>query len=321
MSVLNLGSTEQSNICVSDIRLFTQSSIGRGNNDKNNKKREMILEHTDTPLLKNFENDPEYGDEWCGFNMKTIKALNEICPHSGAIYKRIIQKAGRGHNYDLLVEYYNDPTMEKEFQIYCAKIEFKCSKSSQKISKLPQFLSLNISFSMFPMGYHEYYYDEFIQKYVEIHRENMMEETSLLPEIPTKSDYLKWVCQNNYDKHPFFQYYKNHEDIAKKKKSDLVNGSICQYLKIYGHMINLNVLTEKFRETQEGKIYLLWDLKQYFTEVMDISEFDELTFMDIYKQNKIRIQSNKYIFHMLLRWKNHKGILLPAWQISLEEKS
>lgn len=32
------------------------------------------------------------------------------------------------------------------------------------------------------------------------------------------------------------------------------------------------------------------------------------------------VKSTTCIFHLLLRWRNHKGVLLPAWQISLKNR-
>ena len=49
-------------------------------------------------------------------------------------------------------------------------------------------------------------------------------------------------------------------------------------------------------------------------EDLKINKFNKIN-----KNNTIEVISDKYKFNLLLRWRNHKGILNPAWQISLKE--
>ena len=59
----------------------------------------------------------------------------------------------------------------------------------------------------------------------------------------------------------------------------------------------------------------MWNDNKFYIQRM--SESSPLEYIGIKNNNTIVVQSNKYIYNILLRWKNHKGIQNPAWQIKL----
>ena len=46
-----------------------------------------------------------------------------------------------------------------------------------------------------------------------------------------------------------------------------------------------------------------------------------MTFHGIRNGNVIEVQSGPTLYRLLLRWRNHKGILNPAWQISMKRET
>ena len=44
-----------------------------------------------------------------------------------------------------------------------------------------------------------------------------------------------------------------------------------------------------------------------------------LKYIGIKNNNTILVKSENYMYELLLRWRNHKGILNPAWQIKVKQ--
>jgi hypothetical protein len=81
--------------------------------------------------------------------------------------------------------------------------------------------------------------------------------------------------------------------------------------------LDLAQLGEKFKSTQSEKQYVLWDLHE-FRVVPPLTDFDDLKYIGLNRQkNSILVNGRTTQYKLRLRWKNHNGILLPAWQISL----
>ena len=49
---------------------------------------------------------------------------------------------------------------------------------------------------------------------------------------------------------------------------------------------------------------------------MDMN-MESLVFDRIHRKNTIVLKTDKNEYHLLLRWKNHQGILNSAWQVSI----
>ncbi len=109
------------------------------------------------------------------------------------------------------------------------------------------------------------------------------------------------------DCHPFF----------KNEKDSVVNTSITDYLEKYGESININAFIEKVSESQTNKLYLLWD-KKFSSDQFTEEEISQIKYHGIKNGNVIQLKSGNTIYDLLLRWRNHKGILNPAWQISMK---
>ena len=156
-------------------------------------------------------------------------------------------------------------------------------------------------------GYASFFYDNYIHKIAKL----------LTLEIPNKADYLKYVYNNNYDKLAFFRELKLNEHLIKKEKNKIVKESIGEYL--HKHLIldieNLNkILVNK----EDNKYYLLYKNGCFNFDKINKNELEIIEIKEIKNNNTLILttKSNTKI-SMLLRWKNHIGILYPAWQIGL----
>ena len=286
---------------------FESKNNTRGKNDEINKIRENVIEKL--PFIhEDYFNHPEYGKHWVSLKEKFDNILPLLCKNDFHNYK-IKKMAGRNYNYDFNVTFF-DPNYDiiKE-----EKLEFK--HNSSDIFKLPQFLSLNINTDILKTSYSEFYYNNYLDKYLSIVNRDL--EVKMVK--PPLEIYLKYVTSVNYSIHPLFEYLKSCEELFKKEKFEVVDESIKEFLNLYGSEIDLEKLTKKFQSTQESKMYLLWDCSDFHLSNIKKEDLVIHHFIGISNNNTIEVTSNKYKFKLLLRWRNHKGILNPAWQISIKE--
>ena len=293
-------------IIASDITLFTSSSI-REENDKTNTLRERILENI--VIYPNaFVDDPDYGSSWKNISQKFLSYLESLYSEKYTALS-IKRRGGRKYNYDFDVTYLNDAK-----PVTTKKIEFKYGE--KKIDRIPQFYSPhvhNVDISGGPT-YDSFFYDVWLDKYI-------AEDSGITEKKPERDEYLKLVKQDNYDSHPFFRqlYDRDNEDANKVEKDGIVNDSIKEYLNVHASLINVSSLTKTFRETQLDKHYALWSDDQFHYDRISEAELTGLVFDSISKTGNTAIlrAGNLCEYKLLLRWRNHKGVLTPAWQIAM----
>jgi hypothetical protein len=284
---------EQDNI-IDDIDIFFKISK-KSENDLYNKKREDILFKL---LSKNYDNELfQNNSKWDILNSELFKNINKITNNN--IFK-VIKKGGRRLNYDLLLEY-DSKTIFLEFKFNC-----------KKITNIPQFANIYCHYFT-DINYCEYFYDNFLKDICEIYN---------LP-IIEKNKYIKSIYNVNYNCDPFFLSLYNFDKIKDDKfmkKEIIVKNSIKNFLNLC--QFNIDDINKKILE-QKDKIFLLWDLKtqKFYIECFNIDDIRIFNFKEIKNNNTLVFNtfSNKEI-HMLLRWKNHKGVLNPCWQISIRNK-
>ena len=291
-------------INVNDIDVFYEIST-RDMNDITNKLRENILLNLQN-ITKNsiYLLDDTYSSKWIQLKEQWTITLNEL----GNTYSyddiKVSGMGGRGNHTDYIVSYL------KNGEIVCKKnVEFKFNASS--LNKLPQILQVYEGSLKFPKSYAEYYYENHLEEYLSI-------DSNLLDiEIPSKEEYLKYVKGTKYECHELFKRMYDNEETEKDIKFEIVDNSIKEYLKEYGNQCNLEILKNYLNKSQIDKTYILWNTNNHKFNI-DCCLYDpssELKIVNI-THNSIIIEQNKIIFKLLLRWKNHKGILLPAYQIS-----
>jgi hypothetical protein len=287
---------------VLDIGHFMNPSNDRASNDKVNKVRECIIENL-FQIFPLYCDHAVYGDSWIIFQQLFMESVHKI--YDKPFHKlEILKMAGRKFNYDFKFLYKNEEDVVLEEK----HIEFK--HGAKSIRQLPQFLSLNIKNDVMPVSYAEYYYANWLDDYIAC-------DDGITEEKPDVATYKKLITGIEYKVHPFFMQLYVREVENKEKKNEVVNESIKQFLEIYGQHINLAALSAKFESSQGNKTFLMWDTKQFHIETMDLAETSIQSFEGILNNNTILVKSHTLVYKLLLRWRNHKGILNPAWQISV----
>ena len=299
------------NPVIENIDLFYKKGSSKCANDAENKIREDIL-----VFLQN-ELPPEYAihEKWRNLFDRFHETLRTLCPVEYT-HLRVIKKGGRTYNYDFEVIYFgsiqeNAQTSSLTEEIHRINVEFK--HNSNSINKIPQILSLQDRFGLMEaLSYSEYYYTYYLDAYLAA-----IEYTG---EKPSQTEYISLVSGISYEKHPMFIYMRSAENGPNKTKSaNIVKESIHTYLHTYIEKFNVEKFTNKLLETQTNKIFLLWDLTKFNVETITDQGCKilhiQLKQSKTKKTNTIIALSVKYEYQLLLRWRNHNGVLNPAWQI------
>jgi len=293
-------------VYVADIDSFFVANT-RNENDAANKVRERVLGVINNPPA-DFLSDSVYGSKWETLKTEWDKALREAAVYAklGAFDGYTVKmKGGRGATYDALVGYklHGGGTVD-------LKIEFK--NGGTNIGELAQFLSLPVKTKLFENeDYSVFYYKNYIDKYIAC-------DAGITQPKPDYATYMKFVIRVNYECHPYFAQIKEREDVFKAEKNKVVNDSITDYLTKYGKNIDLAALSDKVKATQEGKIYLLWSGGKFHIDSLKTDELAATEVLDVVNGNVLPVKAGRAIYGMLLRWRNHKGVLNPAWQISMK---
>lgn len=297
-----------------DSILCFESSAGKGRNqnDSNNKIREDVLKHILTPACDKFTAaESPYAEKWQHIRTTWRTSLTQLAEKLGITkYTDIIvgHKGGRGSRCDYEVTF-----VESEPPSPPVKVEFK-------FHEMPQFLNLPASKPTHPMLYAEFYYEHTLDKVLEI--------LGIAPnQKPLYAEWIKYLYNSTYSKHPLYvrmmeaeEEHMKRSGVKKSPQTKVVAESIREYLEQVKDKTDLEFLTQEFL-TQRDKHFLIYNYNTMtFTHDMYISE--ELTIKrasHISNYNTLVLETNKpgSWIHLLLRWKNHQGILFPAWQIKL----
>jgi hypothetical protein len=329
---------------VQDIGAFFKTS-SRDQNDASNKVREPVLTILSSPPTE-FLAHETYGSQWKQVSDEWNKVMTKIAPQTADTTDttdtttttphhkiKVELKGGRVFNYDADITFLDGETGAT---LTKRKAEFKYNAA--RINELPQFLSLQARYSLFTASpaspaspaiptYDEFYYTNYLPKYIAIdtgRNPNDPNDIQLaLAELPKPplEEYLNAVTKTDTKDLPFFAQLKEREEILfKKEKSALVDESITQYLTLYGSQIDVSAFTAKLVADQTDKHYILWKNGKFHHDIITQEEMSDLQFRSIKNGNTIVLQSAtkpSIEYHLLLRWRNHKGILNPAWQISM----
>jgi hypothetical protein len=297
-----------------DIELFTLSSkgAGRANNDSSNKRREFLLVELFNKRCELFFSDPTYGTSWSSLNNAFGEALKEIYKlHKIETPTRVQfqQRAGRKYNFDFLM------TIHSASLVKLVHLEFKFGGTS--VANLPEFFNPSADKEFHDTLYAAYYYKNYLKQVAHIY--------NLSEPLPSEEEYLRVIHQNTPN-HAFLKALDTAEREGTsdqyEKKRVLVRESIQGFLSSTSETTNITLISSELKRSQGGKHYLIYESGKFHIDRIDDSELEIEKVARIKNGNTLVLQtkaSNTEI-HMLLRWKNHLGVLFPAWQISLLRK-
>lgn len=308
----NSKSTE---VSISDIALFYTDTPDEGepiydkrtqNGSRNDRRENVLLFIANRrELPEEYAQDPN----WLHLHTELHKVLSNYYDASNQMEWNVqfVKRAGRMYNYDF--EFTSGTTV--------VKYEFKYCTHSPRIDALPQIYqgacsTTNIFDDEF-VSFDEYYYENGLSNYCKI--DSPVDETTSNPSID-KPTYLKHV-KNSNSTHPFFVDLKSRYSTNVDEKNVIVNDSIEEYLKQCQTHVNIDAVSNLLQKQKE-KTYLMWHPKtrQFYTEQIPENELT-ITRVSHITKNTIVFVADTYSYCFLLRWKNGKGVLNPAWQISV----
>ena len=300
---------------IHDIKYFLAPGKVRGDNAISNSIRENVILHYDKCSI--YKDDAEYGKHWTGLIEDLHKNLHSLCDTPCQDIIMIEPMGGMKHNYDFNVSFMG---LNQEL-ISTIKLEFKHNKS--KVTSLPQFLELHDKKCIDQLRicderYAEYYYDHWLDKYLAIDNDAILK--------PDKATYLKRVGDNTH-KHAFFHaLYVSYEKHTNEKR-ELAQVSIRQYLEKYIDPIslvttfNFDKITQKIKDSQTDKVYLMWDCTKFHTQVVNIAN---IKIKKIIKLNNlcfdVEVENFIYNIQIRLNWGNSAGVTTPRWKCSFINK-
>jgi hypothetical protein len=272
----------------------------RAENDANNRVREAVL-------LGFFTGDPAFDDPLyqglrAEFNAwllgkKTALGLPPETP--------LVAQAGGGRK-------------NADFSVTMGGIslrpEFKYGSISLK--SVPQFLSVAANRDWHQgESYASYFYDTWLSQVCAIYG---------VTQEMTKEDYMARVHCDSYKPLLFAALYKAETegtDAQKAAKKVLVDTSIRVWLETVKHKTDLAVINEVLATSQKDKTYLLCKAGKFYSDAILPEELVVTGVVGIRLGKLLVLQTATTTrLEMLLRWKNHAGVCLPAWQIKLRRQ-
>lgn len=291
-----------------NILLFTNAPVGGlAANDANNKTREhMVLKLLNRDPAIPFS-DPNHGPAWRSLADSLYETIDGRFGANTSSQMKAVLKAGRRFNwdYDLIL-----PGATK-------KLELKVGHGT-RVDSLPEFFNPAANYDFHGgASYAGYFYDNYLPRLLDIYPAQGLQ-------MPTREWYIQKV--HGTSRTPaLFNHLHNAEvsgtDEQKREKKALVDQSITGWLNQTLGSTDIPRLTEAFLRSQGDKTFLLYDraTNKFHTDSIRQEELTVQSVTGIRNGNVLVLQSAVLTtaFHMLLRWKNHAGILYPAWQISM----
>ena len=287
------------------IQAFTLAS--KSQNDANNKMRENIIGaiiNKNVPRTYYLMNN-----RWLALKKEVGHYLEKLIANNQDKIK-CIHKAGRGHNYDFLLDITGPAGTSSTYPI---ELKF----NTQTIAGAPQYVSPMKPSQYLSNSYEEYYYDTYLSQ---------IAEKAGLP-CPPKADYLKQIHGNAPECMLPFQklYYKGCQGSSQctHDPNDQLFYKFCNRLaresiKTFLATTELKIadLSAYLQETQKGKIYMLYYQGQLHLQHAPMDDYViERVLKTTHNRYECLSKSGKKM-KILLRWKNGNGIAFPAFQIS-----
>jgi hypothetical protein len=268
-----------------NLEVFSSKSTKNKNASTNLEREKILVEIFSIEIRKLTKEELAFREKWISFLKTHVTNGDNIL--------KIEHYGGRGNNFDFLLT----------TEIASMKLEFKFGTTPQDIQV---YCNKDISCSDL-FKYPEYYYN------------NVLVKLDLPCIRPSLSEYMVDIYKTtpSLTKYPeFYDYLKSHKTQIQTN----VKNSITQFLTTYGNLVDTvkvgNMLTEKLC----SKTTVKYDFKKKEFILLGKpcnGKFDDLVFSHIKNGNTIVLTNDRCTVNMLLRWKNHNGVLGPAWQIKV----
>lgn len=287
------------------INAFDVSS--KANNDKNNKIRESVIGAIINRLIP--DDYYRYSLRWKQINDETNKFISNLCSINKLTNysQKCIHKAGRKHNYDLIIKINDD----KQFNV---ELKF----NAQSVDEAPQFVSPMKPSQYLQSSYEEYYYDNYLT--ILANEFNMV--------LPDKHEYLHKIhsdkpkCMIEYQT----KYYQGCKNSSKYTglENDIKFYNRCKQLSeesiktfITNNDLKIDELTNYLLTSQNNKIYMLYKNGVIYSQCINRENYEIISYKkEPQLQSYVATTKTGITLKILLRWKNGNGVAYPAFQIS-----
>jgi hypothetical protein len=280
-----------------------------------NKLREKIIVEiiNNNEYYKIFKNT-DYYRKYTNLSIKLKRQIRSFTDKSYQWLKLSLM-AGRKYNYDFLCNYYNDSTI-----VDSVKIEFKYGIF--KLTQYPEIFSKDTKSTK--MFYEKDYISDFYDNIDEFIKQFPNEiQNKLNNSRPNTIQKYKKIINDTSYRHPFQQIIYNYNKIHTSNNIShkrFVNNQISDFIKsISIDDINFEHISNMIYTKQCDKVFLLIDCDGNCYSRQLANEIQMTRQMRKKNGNTLifKTQDVDHELHFLLRWKNHKGCALPAWQVKL----
>ncbi len=281
--------------------LFTAPTGGREENDANNKAREKII--VDILNRAAYTEDPAFGPlitalyAWLSVKKYELMTTDPFPPIKAVL------KAGRHYNWDF----------DLHIGDRLLKMEWKFGATS--VDSLPEFYN--------PAANKDFHQEE---SYAQFFYRNYLPQVCAIYGVThtmTEADYVSRVHGTSKTPPLFKALYDaeaNGTSEQKKEKKVLVDASIADWLEMVKDKTDIQAITQAFLTSQLDKQFLLYKNGTFYSDRILREELIITGVKGVRLGKYLVLQSAVpgTTHEMLLRWKNHAGILYPAWQISMK---
>jgi hypothetical protein len=280
--------------------LFTAPTGGLAANDANNKAREKII--VDILNKAAYTEHPDFAPLVTGlYAWLSVKKYELLTDSQVPIHA--VTRGGRKYNWDF--DLYMGETV--------LKMEWKFGAVS--VDSLPEFFNpaANKDFHQ-GESYAQFFYRGYLPQVCAIYG---------VTHTMTEAEYVTRV-HGTSKAPPLFNALYNAEANGtgeqKKEKKALVDASIAAWLTEVKDKTDIQAITEAFQSSQAGKEFLLYKDGTFYSDRIAAEELIITGVKEVRLGKYLVLQSASpgTTHEMLLRWKNHAGILYPAWQISMK---
>jgi hypothetical protein len=302
---------------VEDIRHFSSAGQDRSTNNNANDIREDILAtilYADDEYL----NHPEFGALWTSIREKFLATLTSICDEP---FKKILikRKGGMCFNYDFLVTFLGQLSEDAKTRSLVKEVKLEFKHNNASVLKLPQFLEMfdkdcKSKLEICGTSYAEFFYDRYLDQYLEL-------EKGITVPKPSREIYLNKVCDIKYN-HPFFNNMYETKNNKREEKRQLATDSISDYLHEFASTFNFELLTKKIKESQTGKLFLLWDCENFHIQELEVGNIKIIgikTLKDSYFD--LDVENLEYNVRVRINWGNNACLANPRWKFSFVSKN